>query len=133
MRIFCIQEFKDEFEKLKSKKAYQTLEKDLISYFFDKSVSELSSGIRLNNSAETPFIKKRLLGSGGYRFYYLLIIRNDDLYLMFVHPKTGPFGSENITDQSKAFLYKRVLFSIKNNDLYHLSLNDSKSRIIFIK
>jgi hypothetical protein len=37
-----------------------------------------------------------------------LIIKDEKLYLMFVHPKTGALGSENITDESKAYLYKKV-------------------------
>lgn len=60
MKFFCLEDFKLEFEKLISKKAYNTLEQDLINYFFGKSAQELSSGTRLNNSDQTPYIKKRL-------------------------------------------------------------------------
>lgn len=107
MKIFCLTEFKVEFEKLKSKKSYNSIERDIIDYFFGKTGEDLSSGIRLNNSSETPCIKKRINGKGGFRFYFLLIIENESLYLMFVHPKTGSLGAENITDESKAYLYKR--------------------------
>ncbi len=44
MKIFCIAEFKVEFEKLKDKKSYNSIESDIINYFFDKSAQELSSG-----------------------------------------------------------------------------------------
>jgi len=47
---------------------------------------------------------------------------------MFVHPKTGSMGSSNINDESKASLYKKVLDCIKSNDLYVLSLDDSKKK-----
>jgi len=87
MDLYCLEDFKVEFEKLNSKKSSKTIEKDLINYFFDKSSQELSSGTRLNNSDVIPYIKKRLRGSGGFRCYYLLIIKDDALYLMFVHPK----------------------------------------------
>lgn len=133
MEIYCLEDFKDEFEKLKGKKSYSSIEDDIIKYFFDKNIQELSSGVRLNNSSETPYIKKRINGSGGFRFYYLLIIKNERLYLMFVHPKTGAFGSENITDESKAYLYKKVLNSIKDNDLYQLTLNKETKKIDFKK
>ena len=102
-------------------------------YFFGKNAQELSSGVRLNNSSETPYIKKGINGSGGFRFYYLLIIKDEKLYLMFVHPKTGTLGSENITDESKAYLYKKVLESIKSNDLYQLTLNEENKKIDFKK
>jgi hypothetical protein len=133
MDIFCLEDFKVEFEKLKGKKSYSSIEDDIIKYFFGKNAQELSSGVRLNNSSETPYIKKRINGSGGFRFYYLLIIKDEKLYLMFVHPKTGALGSENITDESKAYLYKKVLDSIKSNDLYQLTLNEENKKIDFKK
>lgn len=133
MEIYCLEDFKVEFEKLKSKKSYKTLEQEIINYFFDKTTSQLCSGTRLNNSDNTPYIKKRLGGSGGFRCYFLLIVKNNKLYLMFVHPKTGSQGAENITDESKTLLYKKVLECIESNDLYHLTLNESKTEIIFSK
>lgn len=133
MNLYCLDDFKVEFEKLNSKKPYNTLEKDLINYFFGKSSQELCSGTRLNNSDKTPYIKKRLRGSGGFRCYFLLIVEVDTLYLMFIHPKTGPKGSESITDESKTYLYKKILKCIKSKDLYRLTLNELKTKINFQK
>lgn len=133
MKIYCLEDFKVEFEKLSSKKSYRDLQKEIIDYFFNKSVEDLKSGTRLNNNDDVPYIKKRLQGSGGYRCYYLLIIKERCIYLMFVHPKTGSIGSSNITDESKTYLYKKVHKSIQNSNLYELSLNEAKSKIIFSK
>jgi hypothetical protein len=52
---------------------------------------------------------------------------------MFVHPKFGSQGSDNITDESKAFLYKKVLKCILSGELYELSLNNDGRKIIFNK
>lgn len=133
IKIFCLPEFKVEFDKLKTKKSYNSIEKDVINYFFGKTVQELSSGTRLNNSRETPYIKKRINGKGGFRFYFLLIIKDENLYLMFVHPKTGSLGVENITDESKAYLYKKILECIKNEELYTLELDGERKNIVFKK
>lgn len=133
MTIFCLEEFKVAFGKLKNKKSYNSIEQDIIDYFFDKSVEELSSGTRLNLNNQAPYIKKRLNGSGGFRVYFLLIIKDEKLYLMFVHPKTGTLGSENITDKSKADLYKKAVECIKNDDLYELTLDIETNSIIFEK
>ena len=133
MELYCLEDFKVEFDKLKSKKSYKTIEEEIINYFFGKSTEQLCSGVRLNHSVDVPYIKKRLGGRGGYRFYFLLIIKKDSLYLMFVHPKTGSQGSDNITDESKAYLYKKVLECIQSEDLYKLSLDDSKKKIKFNK
>ncbi|MCF6318527.1 MAG: hypothetical protein L3J83_04475 [Proteobacteria bacterium] len=133
MEIFCLEIFKTEFDALKSKRSYRSLEQNLIDYFFERPIKELRSGTRLNNNDETPYIKKRLNGSGGFRIYFLLIIKNEKLYLMFVHPKTGSKGSSNITDDSKSNLYKKVLQAIRSKELYKLELNDSKDIITFSK
>lgn len=89
------------------------------------------TGVNLNNNLETPYIKKRLKGRGGFRVYFLLLIRNDAFYLMFVHPKTGVWGSSNIDNKSKSFLYKKIHEYIKSNDLYRLRLNKSGNKIEF--
>jgi hypothetical protein len=131
MKLYCLADFKSEFEKLKKKNSYASIEKDILEYFFNKTVDDLKTGVRLNNSDETPYIKKRLNGSGGFRIYYLLIIKGDSVYLLFVHPKTGSMGYDNITDESKALLYKRVLECIPTKNLYELT--NEKDKLIFKK
>jgi len=133
MNIYCINRFKNEYEKLISLKKYRTLEQSLIDYFFNKNICDLMSGVRLNNSNLTPFIKKRIEGSGGYRLYYLLLIKEDNLYLMFLHPKTGRYGASNIDTKSIRIIYKEVLECIKTDDIYELSLDSEGIEIIFIK
>lgn len=87
MTILCLEDFKVQFEKLKKNNSYMSIEKDIIEYFFNKDIQLLASGTRLNNSDDTPYIKKRLNGSGGFRTYFLLVIKNEKVYLMFLHPK----------------------------------------------
>lgn len=45
---------------------------------------------------------------------------------MFLHPKTGSLGFDNITDESKSLLYKKVLDSITTNNLYIVSKEENK-------
>lgn len=126
MTILCLEDFKIQFEKLKKKNAYASIEADVIDYFFDKEMKDIVSGTRLNNSDDTPYIKKRLNGSGGFRIYFLLVIIKDNVYLMFIHPKTGSLGYDNINDASKALLYKKVLECIKKNNLFKVSVENEK-------
>jgi len=74
MKLFCLEDFKVEFEKLISKKTYKSLEQEFTNYFFRKSAQELCSGTRLNNSDQTPYIKKRMKGSGGYRLTLIMFL-----------------------------------------------------------
>lgn len=46
MTIFCIEDFKIQFEKLKKKNSYSSIEDDIIEYFFDKKIQDLTSGTR---------------------------------------------------------------------------------------
>ena len=131
MKIFCLKRFKEAYDDLSKKKSYRSLEKELIDYFFNKEINQLLSGTRLNNSQNEPFIKKRIDGRGGFRIYYLVLIKHKNVYLMFVHPKTGSEGSDNITEQSKALIYKEVLACIRTNELFELTLNKDGSRIEF--
>ncbi len=52
---------------------------------------------------------------------------------MFVHPKTGSLGADNITDESKALLYKRVLECIQTNDLFYVTVNAETNTLVFTK
>lgn len=122
MKFFCIKDFKIQYEKLTKQNHYRNLPQELIKYFHNKSAEELLSGIRLNNCDKAPYIKKRVQGRGGYRFYFLLLINESRLYWLFVHPKTGPDGADNITDDSKKKLYKAILECIKSNDLYEVNV-----------
>lgn len=131
MTILCLEDFKLEFEKIKKKNSYSSIETDIIEYFFDKNIQELISGTRLNNSDVTPYIKKRLKGRGGFRVYFLLVIKDGNLYLMFLHPKTGSLGYDNIADDTKALLYKRVLECIKTSNLFIVTVENGK--LIFRK
>jgi hypothetical protein len=60
-------------------------------------------------------------------------MKNENLYLMFVHAKTGSLGADNISDESKAYIYKKLLSCIKNNDLYSVKINEGNNKLIFIK
>ncbi|WP_421920139.1 hypothetical protein [Marinifilum sp.] len=131
MKIYCLIDFKIEFDKLKSILSYHTLEKDIIKHFFDKSYSDLYSGMRLNNSCTTPYIKKRIRSIGGFPFYFLYIIKDEKLYLLYVHPRTGTLIPDTKSDEAKAHLYKRAIDAIENNKFFELKLNDEKNHISF--
>lgn len=127
MEIYALYEFKHQFEKLKKNNSYRGLEKEIVELFFDQNLDEfLKSGANLNNSQEVPFIKKRIKGSGGYRVYYLMIIKDDKLHLMYVHPKTGSAGAENITDEFQAEIYSTVKKAIEEKNLFKVTVENQK-------
>lgn len=86
MKIYCLEEFKNQFDRLMVKNSYRTLEQEIIDYFFHKTLDQLRAGVNLNRNNQTPYLKKRLRGRGGFRLYFLIIIKDDSLYLIYVHP-----------------------------------------------
>jgi hypothetical protein len=52
---------------------------------------------------------------------------------MFVHPKTGSLGADNIDDKSKALLYKKILEAIKTSNFYEMKIDATTESLIFEK
>ncbi|TRW23550.1 hypothetical protein FMM05_12880 [Flavobacterium zepuense] len=123
MNIYCLPEFVTEFDKLIKNNSYSFIETEIIKSYFNISFEEAKKGHVLNASQQAPFIKRRLKGSGGARLYLTAILKDEDIYLAFVHPKSGSAGYENINDGKKSQLQKDVLDSILTKDFYKVSVN----------
>lgn len=51
---------------------------------------------------------------------------------MYVHPKTGPGGSENITDEAKKHFYKKVTTCLVTDEgLYELNPAADRQKLLF--
>jgi len=131
MNVFCLSQFKIEVEKLRRKNSYSSIDSDIIDNFINKTIQEVQNGTRLNGNNINPYIKKRLDGRGGFRVYFLLIIHKNSVYLMFVHPKTGASGSDNINDNFKKSLYKDAIEAIETNNLFSVSSNEKGDMLVF--
>lgn len=132
MTIFCTHKFKKEFDRLMRKKSYNSLEKDLIDYFFVDAITpeKLRSGTNLTNSNDRPFIKKRIGGSGGFRCYYYLFIVDSKLYLTFVHPKSGAYGSSNTSKKQRKELIDHLIADILINNLIEVT-KSTENKLVF--
>lgn len=134
MEIFCTNRFFEEFSKLIGSNSYSDLESEIISYFLTPiSINDVLSGSRLNGQAENPYIKKRLGGKGGFRIYFYIVIKDQNVYLNFVHPKTGKLGFEALDDDAISKFYKDVLEAIKSETLFSVKKNENGNGIEFTK
>ena len=131
MNVFCTPEFKLEYEKLSKNNSYKNLGRQIIEAYLGKDINSCLSGTRLNGHSPNPFIKKRLDGSGGGRLYVLLVIKDDNAYFTFVHPKTGSAGYENISDNKKAELLETVYECIQEDGLFKVSCCEKRENLIF--
>lgn len=132
MKVFSTPEFKNEFEKLIRKNAYKYITEEIITtYLLHNELKNCLIGTKLNGHSPNAFIKKRLGGSGGSRMYLLVVIKNEAIYLSFIHPKSGALGYENISNNKKTQLLNNLEFCIKKNDLFKLSCCKSQKQIVF--
>jgi|GEM_PF-486173 len=132
--LYCLDDFKVEIEKLSKYKSYASLEAEVLKHFHGKTIAEARNGTLLNASETMPYVKKRIKGSGGYRVYFLAIIKENCLYLMYVHPKTGPEGSENITREARTEFLNKVIDAITMDEgLYKVAPDAKKQKLVFTK
>lgn len=132
MKIYCLEDFKYQFEKLIRNNSYKSLPSLLVDFFDVDDIEELKKGSLLNSDHITPYVKVRIGGRGGYRLYHLLVIKDNCVYLMYIHPKRGKLGSDNTTKEYRTELYKKVLEAIKNENFYRVNLDKQKKLISFL-
>jgi hypothetical protein len=122
MDIYCLPEFKNVYEKLCKNNSYADLTQGIIDCFLDKKVSECIVGRNLNQSTIAPFLKRDLSGRSGFRLYYVALLKKEEIYLGFVHPKTGSSGSANTTSQYRSELVKEILDAIQKKEVLKISI-----------
>jgi len=89
--------------------------------YCNTTYAQACTGDPLSIVPNVTYLKKRLEGSGGYRVYVLGLVKNDAVYLLYVHPKTGPDKLANVSMEKKKALLKDVLAAIKNETLLEVA------------
>ncbi len=120
MEVCCTPEFEEQLEKLSKNKSYASLGAELAAAYCGVTFEQASTGDLLFPMPGLSFIKKRLAGRGGYRVYVLAVVREERVYLGFVHPKTGRYGADNVTTVRKAAILKEIQAAIATGQLYRL-------------
>jgi hypothetical protein len=87
MDIYCLPEFKKGYEKLCKNNSYSDLTQGIIDCFLGKKASDCVVGRNLNQSTIAPYLKRDLSGRSGFRLYYVVLLKKEEIYLGFVHQK----------------------------------------------
>ena len=93
---------------LKSK-AHSDCEQAIIDAIYQSTMDEIvqvGNTKKIGGTEDTPFVRKRLEGmgtgsSGGYRLYLWAFKVNDDIHLLFIHPKKGRRSSTNLSKKGQ--------------------------------
>jgi len=87
---------------------------------------------------KSPFIRKRINSegtgkSGGYRLYFWILIEDENIYLLFIHPKSGRRSGTNITTEKQKELVKTFTTLRAQNGFHSAKLNKASTKIICVK
>ena len=123
MSVFLTEEFVSEVSLLLKDTSHDDCEKEIIKSIFNSSLEEfrLNGCKRLGGDPnKSPFLRKRIETenagkSSGYRLYFWLLIEEENIYLLFIHPKTGRRSGTNITTEKQKELVKTFINHRKNN------------------
>lgn len=121
MEILCTERFKTEYEKVMKHNSYKQYKDEFQDYFFNTTPPAIYTGDLLNASNTTPYIKKRLK-SGGLRVYFFAIIKDAQLILLYLHPKSGKYGRESATGKEISLFLKEGIAAFKKDEYYKLQL-----------
>lgn len=141
MIVFVTEEFLSELKLISKDKSHSSCESFLIDSIFNKSIDEIKNigTKRLGGQADkNPFLRKRIGSenygkSSGYRLYFWLFIVEENVFLLFIHPKTGRRSASNITIEKQKDLVKTFKEYRYTNRFLEVELDDEKSRIVFSK
>lgn len=149
MDIFVTDEFIHEVKSILKNNSHCDCESALINSIFTQSIEEikLNGCKRLGGNPEkSPFLRKRIEGtstgkSSGYRLYFWLMVMEENIYLLFIHPKTGKRSGSNLTTEKQNELVKTFISSrdnstfikveLKNNKIVYTSDDPQKMKAVF--
>jgi hypothetical protein len=141
MNVFVTEEFLSEIKSISKDKSHSDCETDLINSIFNKNIDEIKKigTKRLGGQADkNPFLRKRISSensgkSSGYRLYFWLFIQDKNVFLLFIHPKSGRKSASNISTEKQKDLVK-TFKEHRDKDLFlEVELDKHKTHLIFTK
>jgi len=138
MEFFFTEEFISEFKKIIKGKEHKDLESLFIDEILEKTFDEIlytGTTKQSGDNTNSLYIKKRIGKKksgkrGGYRSYISVLIKNQQLYFIFIHPKTGRRAMVKLETEKEIVLIKKLKEDKENNNLIEICLNDERSKII---
>lgn len=140
MRVFMSPTFIEEVRKLVRSKDHIDCETVLIGSVYNKTLTEVIQGgsaKKLGGSNDTPFVRRRLqrMGkgkSGGYRLYLWAFKIEEDLYLLYMHPKTGRRSAINISTEYQKELVVEFKKFRESGEMVLTQLSKDGSKIVMV-
>lgn len=141
MNVFVTEEFLSELKSISKKKSHSGCESDLIESIFNKRIDEVKTigTKRLGGQPDkSPFLRKRIGAensgkSSGYRLYFWLFIQKENVFLLFIHPKSGRRSATNLSAKKQKDLVRTFKECRDKNLFSEIAPDETKSHLIFTK
>ena len=141
MDFFTTEEFIIEVTKLLKSKSHFDCEIEIISSILSSNIEQIKNIAckRIGGDAnKSPFLRKNVETSnggksGGYRLYFWLMVQDEDVFLLFIHPKKGRYSSPNITPKKQIELVQTFKSSRESDRFIKIELNETKNKIVYSK
>lgn len=139
MRVFMSPTFIEEVRKLTGSNDHSDLERVLIESVYTGSIDHVIQGgnaKKLGGSPNTPFIRRRMESQGhgkssGYRLYLWAFRIEQDIYLLYIHPKTGRSSAANISAEYQKQLVAEFKSFRDSGRMALTRLSKDGTRILF--
>jgi hypothetical protein len=131
MKVFCTQRFIDHLQQLSKNNSYKSILEDVCVFFSDKNIHELHMMNDIINRANGKYsLNKYRIANGltnkgkssSYRCICVCLPEQEAIYLDTIYPKTGSFGTDNLTKDAYKEISKNVLSAISANKLFILNI-----------
>jgi len=130
MEFYFTERFIDEFKKIIKAKEHKNLENCFIEEIFKKTFDEIlktGASRQSGDNNNSAYIKKRIgkLNSGkrgGYRSYIMILIKNKELYFIFIHPKAGRRSMVKLDSNEEQKIIKKFKSEKKLKNLIRVEL-----------
>ena len=137
MYIFFTQEFIDEVTLISKANSHIDCKLSLIHSIFNKNIDEIkNTGTKRlgGDPNKNPFLRKRIETSNsgkssGYRLYLWMFYFENNVYLLYIHPKTGRRSGTNLTLEKQKELVKTFKENRDKNTFIRTELNN-KNKIV---
>lgn len=134
MAFFVTNEFVSEVKLLMKTNSHADCEKVIIRGVFNVTLNELcQTGCKRlgGDPSKSPFLKKRIETEGagkssGYRLYFWVMIIEKDVYLLFIHPKTGRKSGTNLTIDKQKELVKTFITAKRDNLFKQVEIQNNR-------
>ena len=139
MGVYVSSEFVTEVQAILKSNAHADCEKGIIDSIFTKSIDEIkNSGCKRlgGDPNKSPFLRKRIETthagkSSGYRLYFWLLVSEGNVYLLFIHPKTGRKSGSNLTVEKQKELVATFTNCRKDGTFLSVELDTKIYKIVY--